>query len=356
MKIVIAIDSMKGCLSSAEAGCAAAGALAGHDVRVLNVSDGGEGMLPAFAEVTGARIIEVSVHDLMMRRRTARYGLTPHGVAIIETAEACGLTLLAPDERNPMRATSYGVGELIAHAIGMGARQFVVGLGGSGTSDSGTGMLRALIDTLGHGHGGMDGVLNGVLGQCRFTLACDVDNPLYGPNGAAHVFGPQKGATPQMVETLDERARCFADFSARHYARDCSQLPGAGAAGGLGYAFMQYLGAQTEPGAALLLRLAGADGLLEGADLAITGEGAADRQTLMGKLPWHVMQAARSHGVPAWLIAGRVADAGILLDSGFSRVMCINPPGLPLDEAMRKDVAKANIKATIERAMRERNL
>lgn len=356
-KVVIAIDSFKGCLTSAQANEAAARAFAGADMHRLAVSDGGDGMLDAFAAATGARVEHVTVHDLMMRRRTARYGVTPDGTALVEVAEAVGLGLVKPGERNPMRSTSYGVGEILAAAIRRGQRRFVVGLGGTGTSDAGIGMLRALIDAFGTKSasggvvGGIDPVLAGVLSQCSFTLASDVDNPLCGPNGAAAVYGPQKGATPEMVEQLDGRARRFADFSRRHYLRDMSCVPGAGAAGGLGYAFMQYLGAGVESGADVLLRLAGFDGMLRGASLVVTGEGCADRQTLMGKLPSRILAHARRCGVPVWLVAGRVADRDLLLGAGFERVVQVSPTGMPLDEAMRPDVAAGNIASALAGAI-----
>ena len=350
-KVIAAMDSFKGSLTSREANAAVVAALDGKaEVRTVAMSDGGEGMLDAVADATGAGMEEVSIHDLMMRRRTARYAVVPDGTVVIEVAEAVGLTLLKPEERHPMRATSYGVGELIAAAVRRGGRRFVVGLGGSGTSDAGIGMLRALVDSFGKRQpsgavdGGIDAVLRGsALAECSFTIATDVGNPLLGADGAAAVFAPQKGATPEMVEQLEERARRFADFSARHYGRDLSAEPGAGAAGGLGYAFLQYLGARRESGAGLMLRLARFDAMLRDADLVITGEGSADRQTLMGKMPACVLEAARRRGVPVWLVAGRVADRGALLQAGFGRVEQITPQGMPLSEAMRKEVARENL-------------
>lgn len=354
-RYVIAIDSFKGSLTSRQANAAAASAIVDGDVRTVAVSDGGDGMLDAFADAMDARIEQASVHDLMMRRRTARFAVAPDGTAVIETAEAVGLTLVKTEERNPMRSTSYGVGELIAAAVRRGARKFIVGLGGTGTSDAGIGMLRALVDAFGKKSpsggtvGGIDPVVADVLGGCTFTLASDVDNPLCGERGAAAVFGPQKGATPDMVRALDERARRFADFSARHYGRDCSSLPGAGAAGGLGYAFMQYLGAQMESGADMLLRLSGMERLLAEADVVLTGEGSADSQTLMGKLPSRLLSLARKHGVETWLVAGRVADREKLLSAGFSRLEQATPADMPLVEAMRPEIAAENVRLAVRR-------
>lgn len=350
MHILLALDSFKGCLTSEEVEAAFARALTarGADVSSLPLSDGGEGMLQAFTAALHGQTIEVEVHDPLMRPVTARYGLAPDGTAIIESAQACGLTLIPAAERNPLTATSYGVGELVAHAARRGCRRFIIGLGGSGTSDAGRGMLRGLTDTLAPG-GAIDEVIHNMLGGCRFVLACDVRNPLYGPEGAAHVFAPQKGATPDMVDELDRRARHFAELSARRMGWDASTLPGAGAAGGLGYAFLQYLQATMESGADLLLDLAGFDHLLKHADLVITGEGHADRQTLMGKLPERVMQRARQQGIPVWLIAGQADDTASLLQAGFSRVSSLTPAGMPLEEAIRPETARKNILRWVER-------
>lgn len=244
-------------------------------------------------------------------------------------------------------ATTYGVGELVAHAIQHGCRRFLIGLGGSGTSDAGKGMLQGLTDSLAPG-GTIEDVLNGPLSDCHFILASDVRNPLYGPEGAAQVFAPQKGATPAMVEKLDRRARQFAKESARRMGRDASFQPGAGAAGGLGYAFLQYLQAITQSGADLLLDLCEFDTLLTHTDLVITGEGHADRQTLMGKLPERVMRRAQAQHVPVWLVAGKASDAESLLNAGFSRVDSLTPDGMPLEEAIRPEVARKNIHRWVE--------
>ena len=181
----------------------------------------------------------------------------------------------------------------------------------------------------------------------HFTIATDVTNPLCGENGAAHVFAPQKGASHDDVLALDARAKRFAEASAKHLGRDCQNMPGSGAAGGLGYAFLQYMHAECRSGIDLLLNTIHFDDLLQDADLVITGEGSADRQTLMGKLPFGILQRAQKNGVPVMLIAGRIADEQILLDAGFARVACINPPGLPLEIAMQPATAKENIKTTI---------
>ena len=355
-KIIVAMDSFKGCLTSNEAGQAAMEGIQKDfpniEVACIPVSDGGDGMVDVLVQATGGRSITLNVHDPLMRRVWAEYGVAPDGTAIIETAQACGLTLIKEEERNPMRATTYGVGELVAAAISRGCRKFIIGLGGSGTSDAGIGMLRALTDRLAPRGGTVDDALGGALEQCRFMLACDVSNPLCGADGAAMVFARQKGATPEMLPMLENRALRFARASARHFGFDRSHRPGAGAAGGLGYAFMQYLNADVRPGADLLFDLCGFDGALGGATCVITGEGHADRQTLMGKLPVRVMLRAKAKGVPAWLLAGRADDKDKLLKAGFARVESITPDGMTLAEAMRKDVALANLRSAVVELIR----
>lgn len=345
MKIVVVIDSFKGCLSSADANQAAADGIRSviPDANIVQipVSDGGEGFVDAFHAAVGGEIQEVPVRDPMMRWINAKYLLCGQK-AVIEIAQASGLTLLSEEERNPMVATSYGTGQLIADAIKKGARRIIVGLGGSATSDAGVGMLRALIDTFAK-RGQFDDIAE--LRDIQFTIASDVKNPLCGPTGAAHIFAPQKGATPEMVEQLDARARKFAEVSAKHFGYDRSEDEGAGAAGGLGYAFLQYMHATCRPGIEVLLEAARFCDVVSNADLVITGEGSADSQTLMGKLPMGVLQ--QSGNVHVCLIAGRIKDREALLQAGFSEVRCINPEGIPLQEAMRPEVARKHISDTI---------
>ena len=342
MKVIIAIDSFKGCLTSKEANEAAAEGIRivypDAEIVKVPVSDGGEGFMEAFHAAIGGRLEEVTVRDPLMRHVAAKYLLQNH-LAVIEIAQASGLTLLSKEERNPMVATSYGTGQLVADAIRKGAKQIIVGLGGSATSDAGMGMLRALIDTFAKNKSWDD---IEALKDVAFTIASDVKNPLCGKKGAAHVFAPQKGATPEMVLALDERARKFAELSAKHFGYDRSQMAGAGAAGGLGYAFLQYLNAESRSGIQLLLETIRFKELVADADLIITGEGSADRQTLMGKLPMGILE--QSGSVPVFLIAGKISDREELLNAGFAQVECINPPGIPLEEAMKKEVAQHNIR------------
>ncbi len=346
-KVIIAIDSFKGCLSSIEANHAAAAGVKdicqNTGIMQVPVSDGGEGFLEAFHAAIGGEMKETVVFDPLMRPITANYLL--HGdTAVIEIAQASGLTLLKEKERNPLVATSYGTGQLVADAIRNGAKHVVVGLGGSATSDAGMGMLRALVDAFPQleSWNNMD-VLKGI----NFTIASDVKNPLCGENGAAAVFAPQKGATPEMVAELDKRASRFAETSAKQFGYDRSDMEGAGAAGGLGYAFLQYLDAECKSGINLLLETIGFRDMAKDADLIVTGEGSADRQTLMGKLPMGILQHAEH--TPVALIAGRIKDRVQLLQAGFAYVECINPPDIPLTEAMRKEVAQHTICQTVAR-------
>jgi glycerate kinase len=342
-KVIIAIDSFKGCLTSHAANQAAAGSIRQQipsaEVITIPVSDGGEGWLDAFRAAMGGELVYVSVKDPLLRPIVAPY-LIKEDTAVIEMAQASGLTLLSPEERNPLLATSYGTGQLIADAVRRRCKNIIVGLGGSATSDCGIGMLRAIIDSFAKHHS-WDAVHG--LDQIHFTIATDVTNPLCGTNGAAHVFAPQKGATPDMVLSLEARARQFAAKSAHHFGYDRQGVPGAGAAGGLGYAFLQYMNATCRSGTDLLIDTVRFEEQLKNASLVITGEGAADRQTLMGKLPFGILRRARARHVPVVLIAGRVSDRQLLLDAGFSRVECINPPDLPVEEAMKPETAKKNI-------------
>ena len=344
-KVIVAIDSFKGCLTSAEANQAASEGILDKmpDAKVVQVpvSDGGEGFLEAFQAAMGGEIVEVNVKDPLMRPIVAQY-LLQGDTAVIEIAKASGLTLLSPEERNPMVATSYGTGQLVVDAVQRGCKHIIIGLGGSATSDCGIGMLEAI-----------DNAKLIIDNDVRFTIATDVTNPLCGEQGAAFVFAPQKGATHDDVLALDARAKRFAEASAKHLGRDCQNMPGAGAAGGLGYAFLQYMNADCRSGIDLLLDTIHFDDLLQDADLVITGEGSADRQTLMGKLPFGILQRAQRHHVPVMLIAGRIADEQLLLDAGFSRVACINPPDLPLEIALQPATAKENISRMVRRLLQK---
>lgn len=346
MQVILAIDSFKGCLTSSEI----EGLFSkiwrekGVETVALPMSDGGEGMLEAFTAALKGQYVTACVQDPLGRKMMARYSITPDGTAVIETAQACGLALMSEQERNPVKATTYGVGELVVDAVRHGCRKFIIGLGGSGTSDAGRGMLHALAEQLTDSGKIEDLVHCAGLKECQFMLASDVRNPLYGPEGAARIFGPQKGATPEMVELLDRQAREFAAFSSELLGKDNAFTPGAGAAGGLGYAFIQYLQATVLSGADLLLDWIGFDEIIRNAAVIITGEGHADRQSLMGKLPERVLQRAQKHAVPVWLVAGQVSDSEILERAGFQRVDSLTPEGMEIAEAVRPQTVERNIR------------
>ncbi len=336
MKIIVAIDSFKGCMTSSDANEAArhgiVDVLPQAEVVTVPVSDGGEGWIEAFRRC-GDESVTTEVLDPLGRPIEAQY-LRRNDTAIIEIAEACGLQLLTPEERNPLAASSYGVGQIIADALNRGARNFIVGLGGSATSDAGRGMMEALSQIT-------------IPQDSHFTIATDVVNPLCGPDGAAAIFAPQKGATPEMVKMLDEQARAFAQEAAAKLGFDRSHEPGAGAAGGLGYAFMQFLNAKRCSGIDLLLDSTDFESIIADADLIITGEGHADRQTLMGKVPFGILRRAKKLRIPTILIAGRVDDREALLDAGFAEAIDINKKGLPFEETIKHDAAVSNIKETV---------
>lgn len=357
-KFVLAIDSFKGCLSSAEVELAAERGIRAVDEKAeivsIPVSDGGEGMLEAFNAALGGSVRRVSCHDPMMRPIMAEYGIIVQAggykTAIIEVAQVIGLSLVSPQERNVLIATSYGVGELIYDAMQQECTHFIIGLGGSATSDCGIGMLRALINRF-HGKD-----FNGIKEHFRnlhITLACDVQNPLYGEKGAAYVFGPQKGADEQQVQLLDRQARTFAEMSAKYFGYDCSMQIGAGAAGGLGYALMQYLDGKVLSGVELMLNQVAFDELLDNVSYVITGEGKADRQTLMGKLPFGILSRAKRRQICTILIAGQVSDQEQLLAAGFDAVLCINPVNLDIKQAMNPVTAATNVEKTLTKWLRE---
>ena len=292
-------------------------------------------MLDAFLSAMKGERVSIHAHDALMRWIEADYGIV-NDMAIIEIAQTAGLALIEPEQRNPLKATSWGVGEMILNAYRRGVRHFIVGLGGSATSDCGIGMLKAMGDDW-----------KKIRQECTFILASDVTNPLCGKNGAAYVFAPQKGADPKMVEMLDARARKFAEVSAKYFGYDRSEVPGAGAAGGLGYAFLQYFDAEVSAGAELLLREIGFDEMILDADLVITGEGHSDRQTLMGKLPQrileHVLKNKATTDQQIWLVSGGISEEQALLDAGFDQVLAVSPPNMDLEEAMNPEIAKRNI-------------
>ena len=326
MNIVIALDSFKGCLTSSAANKAVKqgieSAQSNVKCHVFNVSDGGEGFLQA---MNPDEFFTCTVHDAMMRPTQAQWGVKDK-FAIIEVAQAVGLSKIELNLRNPLLATSYGVGELMVNALKKGYRKFIVGLGGSAVSDCGLGMLNCLkaASTMFNPNSTISPYDLSWLHKFEVVLATDVDNPLLGERGAAMVFAPQKGADADMVCKLERRAATFARMAAMHIGHDMSAQRGAGAAGGLGYAFMQFMNATVESGGELVISMTGAANAIENADLVITGEGSADAQTLMGKLPNIVLKHAQAAHVPVVLLAGCVRDKETLLSAGFSKVININ--------------------------------
>lgn len=364
-RIIAAFDSFKGSLTSREAGEAfRRGFMAERpdaEVEVLSIADGGEGMAEAISEGVGGEMVSVVVSDPLGRKIEARYALINEGAtAVIAMSSASGLTLLKPEERNPLIASTFGTGELIVDALERGCREIIMGLGGSATNDCGVGMLRALgyrfYDAAGEELCDTISILERVesistaerhplLMGVKFTAAVDVDNPLYGAQGAAHIFAPQKGASPEMVLRLDEALRHFAEV----VDADAAEVAGAGAAGGMGYALHTMLGARMRPGIEIVLALLDFERRAQGASLVVTGEGSIDAQTLHGKAPAGVLAAAQHLGIPVVALGGRVECESALLAGGFHAVRAITPHDQPTDIAMQRETAIANM----ERAARE---
>lgn len=335
MKIVLAPDSFKGCLSAAEVAAIMSSALRElhpeWEIVELPLADGGEGTVDAVMSALGGKLLQAAVSDPLGRQVTARYGLCGE-LAVVEVAEACGLRHLAPEERNPLVATTSGVGELLLAARSQGASRFLIGLGGTATCDGGVGMM------------GVPGLKKALEG-CSFELLCDVDNPFVGPRGAARIFAPQKGASPADVEILEERMASLAQTMLAETGKDVRDMPGAGAAGGLGGAFMAYFNAASVSGIERILSLAGFDSIVQGADLIVTGEGKSDLQTLSGKVPFGVLK--RAHNIPVTLVSGRIEDVEALREAGFSQIVQVSPDNLSDEEATQTIVAIANLRQAI---------
>ena len=363
MNIIIASDSFKGCLSSVEAGRAMAEgvALSGSDadVEVLPVSDGGEGMLDAFAACAGADFYELQAHDPLMQRLTSRYAFSSEtATAFVELAETAGLTLLQPTERHPMVTTTFGVGETLLAALRAGATRVILGLGGSATNDGGMGLATALGYRFLDGKGCELAPCGKSLGQVMhiddsrvssawhevdWVAACDVQAPLCGPQGAVRVFASQKGATSSELEELEAGMQHYGEVLSDYCGQDVRQAPGAGAAGGVGAALKGLLHAQMQSGISLLLRTPRYVSAFNRADLILTGEGKMDGQTSMGKAAWGVLQEGIHRQVPVWAIAGCVEGRQELLQLGFARLAAATPDGMPLSKALQPAIARQNI-------------
>lgn len=373
MKVVVAIDSLKGSLSSMEAGNAIKEGILRvkpeADIIVKPLADGGEGTTDALLEGFGGEKVNLTVTGPMGKSVDTYYGYLPETkTAIMEMASAAGITLVTEYEKNPMLATTYGFGEMIKHAILKGCRNFIIGIGGSATNDGGIGMLMALgfefIDLQGKtvDQGGQ--ALNQISGiskdnamkelvDCHFEVACDVNNPLYGVNGATYVFGAQKGVTDEMRLSLDEGMKNYARVSHKFTGKKCEAAKGAGAAGGLGFAFLEYLNAQLTPGIELILKTIELEKDIIDADYVITGEGRLDFQTSMGKVPVGLAKLAKKYNKKVIAFAGSVTKeakecnkAGI--DAFFSIVRGVTT----LKEAMRPEQARENMMDAVEQVFR----
>lgn len=366
-KVVIAIDSFKGCLTSEEAGNAVMKGVKAIfpdcETLLFPVADGGEGMLDILVSATKGKYRTLPAHGPLMEPMQGRYGISGDGqTALVEMAAVSGLPLIPEEKRNPMLTTTYGTGELIRDALEQGCRRFIVGIGGSATNDAGLGMLQALgfrfRDKQGNllGTGGRilpqvasidTSAVHPALKEARFTIACDVHNPFCGPDGAAYVFAPQKGADAGMVKELDAGMQALALVIRSATGKDISDVPGAGAAGGMGGGFLAFLNAGLKPGIRLMLDALDFGEKIKGADLVFTGEGRADRQTAMGKVPFGVLEEARKQHIPVIVLAGCIEDTEQMNRAGFQGVFSITPGPVSLEKAMEPEFAGENIRRLV---------
>lgn len=387
MKVVIAIDSFKGSMSSMDAGLAAkAGVLAAKPdahVIVKPLADGGEGTADALIEGMNGEKITVTVTGPMGAPVNAYYGYLPKTqTAIIEMAAAAGITLVPENKKDPLCATTRGVGEMIVDAMERGCKNFIIGIGGSATNDGGIGMLKALgyefFDSNGNdvGEGGQALIKiasikakkrHPLLSECHFQIACDVKNPLYGPNGATYIYGPQKGVSDTQLLNLDTGMINFAQVTAQTTGHTfypqisdtiticnlLANIPGAGAAGGLGFAFLCFTKCHLAPGIELILNAINFENEVKDADVVITGEGRLDHQTAMGKAPVGIAFAAKKYGTKVIAFAGSVtSDARACNDAGIDAFFPIVRGVTTLEEAMKAENARENLKAAVEQVFR----
>ncbi len=375
MKIVLAPDSFKGSLTAAAVCTAMAEGIRRFlpDAEIVSVpmADGGEGTVQSLVDATDGSFVTETVSGPLGEPVEARFGILGDGVtAVIEMAAASGLPLVPEERRDPSKTTTYGTGELIEAALERGCRTIIVGIGGSATTDAGAGMAQALGAKLLDGDGNelVCGCSGGGLAQLAsidlsrldpriadttFRVACDVDNPLYGERGAAHIYGPQKGADAEMVEQLDAALRNFAGVVERDLKIDVAEIPGAGGAGGIGAGLVAFCGARLEPGVDIVLEAIDLLGKAEGADLIITGEGAINYQTAFGKAPSGAVRVAEQIGCPNIVIAGGVdLDANQLHQEGFGPLFSICNTALTLQEAMEPQMAHKLVALAAEEAVR----
>ena len=371
MKVTVAIDSLKGSLTSREAGEAARSGILDicpdAAVFVRPIADGGEGTLEAIVDALGGEYRALTVSDPLMRQVKASYGAVGK-TAVIEIASAAGLTLVKEEERDPLLTSTYGVGEMIKDAVCRGVREFIIGLGGSATNDGGTGMLKALgfrfCDKNGkdieNGAAGLrelafidvKGALS-ELSECSFRIACDVENPLCGELGASAVFAPQKGADKDAVRDMDIWLSRYADLTKTVIEKADKNAKGAGAAGGLGFAFMTYLNGRLEHGIDLIIEKTRLEDYIKDSDIVITGEGRLDSQTVMGKTPIGVARLAKKYGKTVIAFAGCVSsDAEVCNGHGIDALFPIVRGAVSLEEAMDSENAKKNMEFAARQAFR----
>ncbi len=364
MKIVIAIDSLKGSLSSIEAANAIKKGIKNSkleaEIEIKPLADGGEGTVDALVDGMNGKRKVVEVCGPAQQKVNATYGiLEDSNTAIIEMAQAAGITLVSGENKNPLITTTYGVGEIIKEAINEGCRNFIIGIGGSATNDAGVGMLQALgfkfYDENNKlvGLGGQ--VLNQIkkidvseklkqLDECTFKIACDVNNPLYGLNGAAHIYGPQKGATPSIVEELDKGLMNFSEVVKKDLGKDLDEVPGAGAAGGMGFGFLAFLNSKLESGIKIILDEIKLEDAVKDADIVVTGEGRLDNQTAMGKAPIGVAKLAKKYGARVIAISGCTTDDAVKCnEEGIDAFFAIVNRAMSLEEAIEKNTAENNM-------------
>ncbi|MBS5776978.1 MAG: glycerate kinase [Finegoldia magna] len=374
MNILVLIDSFKGSLSSLEAGEIIKKACEqdpSNKVVVKPVADGGEGTIDSLKDIKNARIVEVDVHNPLMEHHTARYLIVDDKLAIMEMSESSGLTLIK-DNLDPMNATTFGVGDMIKDALDKNIREFIIGIGGSATTDGGMGMLRSLGARF-FDEEGIE-ISNGPIGiidletidldnfdarlkECTFQIACDVDNPLCGERGSARVFAPQKGASPKQVEELDKLLGKYHEVTKKVIPDANDTIEGAGAAGGLGYALKNYLNAELKPGIEIILEMLGADELIKNSDLIITGEGKMDFQTSMGKTPVGIANAAKKYNKKVIAFCGVCDnDAVSVNDRGIDAFFPILNKCMSTNEAMEKKVSEENLYRSVNQVMKLINL
>lgn len=371
MKIVIAIDSFKGSLTSLQAGNAAAEGIArvypDMQAEIFPIADGGEGTVIALTTALNGKLQSVEALDPLGRPITCEYGIVG-STAVIEMSCAAGITMLTAAERNPMNTTTYGVGQVIADAIAKGCRDFIVGIGGSATNDGGIGMLQALgfgiLDETGAqvalGGAGLEKIAaitaeNALpeLKNCTFRIACDVTNPLCGELGCSAIYGPQKGADPEMIRKMDSWLSRYADTVKAVFPNSDKNMPGAGAAGGIGFAFFSFLGGKPYSGIDLILGELRIEEKIKDAVLVITGEGRLDAQTVMGKAPIGIAKIAKKYGKPVIAFSGCVTpEAGVCNASGIDAFFPIVKGACTLEQAMDIQNAYPNMADTAEQAFR----